>query len=444
MVRGLMRRVLARAALASFSILSVLAAEQREARAQQCANPLISTCINSDTFWPNAGPQRFAAVGSAETVAERQVAFGLVTSWQSRPIIVNGPSPGGAGSDQFAIDDQVNANFLFAYGITDQLQFDLGMPITLVQTGAGTSPLTGGRPVRDTAVRDMRFGLAYALVPRERGDLQKAADEGGAGKGFALASRLTFSAPIGDNTSFAGERTMVVAPSLAADYRVSRLFFGADVGARIRPVTEFAGARIGTQLTTALGAGFDILPREVLSVLLEGRAYVNFPEQHTTQQSAFDIRSTPNGKTIVPAEWLLGLRSAPVLGGDVSFFGGGGGPIPLTQDPTTVPRFRFVLGVTYAPMNRDTDGDGVPDRIDRCPTQPGERGGERPGCPREPAAEPAPATVPAPAPSGDVPAPAPSGDVHAPGAVPAPAPSGDVPAPGAVPAPGGDRQETAP
>lgn len=391
MVRGLMRRVLARRALAGVSLLSLLWLGENDAHAQQCSNPLVSTCINSDTFWPHAGPQRFAAVGSAETVAERQVAFGLVTSYQSRPIIIKGPSPGGAGSEQFAIDNQVNANFLFAYGVTDRLQLDLGMPITLVQTGAGTSPLTGGRAIRDTAVRDMRFGFAYALVPRERIDLQKAADEGGPGKGFALATRLTFSAPIGDNTDFAGERTMVLAPSIAADYRVWRMFFGADLGGRIRPVTEFAGARVGTQLTTALGAGFEILPRDMLSVLLEGRAYVNFPEQHTSQQSAFEITSRPNGETIVPAEWLLGLRSAPVLGGDVSFFGGGGGPIPITPGPVTVPRFRFVLGITYAPMNRDSDGDGVPDRIDRCPTQAGERGGERPGCPRE---EPPPPPIP--------------------------------------------------
>jgi hypothetical protein len=227
----------------------------------------------------------------------------------------------------------------------------------------------------------MRFGLAFALIPRRRISLEKAAAEGGPGKGFALVSRMTMSAPIGDNTDFAGERTVVFAPSLAGDYRVSRLFFGADVGARIRPTTEFAGARVGTQITTALGVGIDILPHETLSFLLEGRAYVNTAEQHTTQQSIFGISSRPNGETIVPAEWMAGLRSAPILGGDISFFGGGGGPIPITPGPITVPRFRFVLGVTYAPAQRDSDGDGVPDRIDRCPTQPGERSGERPGCP---------------------------------------------------------------
>lgn len=383
MVRQLMRRVTA--ALACVSLFSFFLMEERDARAQQCTNPLISTCINSESYWPHAGPQRFAAVGSAETVAQRQIGFGLVGSYLSRPIVINGPSPGGAGSDQFAIDNQVNANFLFAYGVTDRLQLDFGLPITLVQDGAGISPLTGGGSLRDTAVRDLRFGFAYALVPRERTDLQKAADEGGPGKSFAVVTRFTTSAPIGDNSDFAGERTAVFAPSIAADYRLWRLFFGADVGGRIRPPTEFAGSRVGTQLTTAAGAGFEILPRELLSVFLEGRAYINFAEQHTTQQSAFGITSRPNGETIIPAEWTLGVRSAPFVGGDVSFFGGGGGPLPITTPgPITVPRFRFILGVTYAPMNRDSDGDGVPDRIDRCPTQAGERSGERPGCPPEP------------------------------------------------------------
>jgi OOP family OmpA-OmpF porin len=428
MVRELMRRLLARA-LACSSLLSVFWFGENSARAQQCSNPLISTCINSESYWPHAGPQRFAAVGSAETLPERQVSFGLVTSYQSRPIVINGPSPGGAGTDQYAIDNQVNANFLFAYGVTNRLQFDLGLPITLVQTGAGTSPLTGGRAIRDTAVRDLRFGIAYALIPRARMDLQKAAEEGGPGKGFAVVSRFTVSAPIGDNQDFAGERSMVFAPSIAADYRVWKMFFGADIGGRIRPVTEFAGARIGTQVTTALGAGYDILPAEALSVFLEGRAYYNLPEQHTTQQSAFKIESKPNGETIIPAEWFLGLRSAPLLGGDISFFGGGGGPIPLTPGPITVPRFRFLLGITYAPTNRDSDGDGVPDRIDRCPTQPGERSGERPGCPL---VEPPPVGVSAEPPAPPPPPPPPPAPPPAPPTPPAPEPA---PAPAPVPQP---------
>lgn len=343
------------AAFAAFVV-----ATENDALAQQCSNPRTSTCINADTFWPNAGPQRFAAVGSTETVAPRQVAFGLVATYLSRPILLNAPTPGPGGTDQYAIDNQVNASFLFAYGITDRLQFDLGAPITLVQDGAGTSPLTGGRALRNTTVRDLRFGLAYGLIPRQRIALED--------QGFSLLARMAFSAPIGDNDDFAGERTVVWVPSISADYRVSRLFFGADVGLRLRPTTEFSGAKVGTELTTALGAGVEVLPDEKLSVMLEGRAYPDFQKQ--------------NGKTIAPSEWLLGLRSAPVLAGDLSFYAGGGGPIPITEDPITQPRFRFVLGITYAPLGRDRDGDGVLDRNDSCPTLPGPRGGN--GCPALP------------------------------------------------------------
>lgn len=396
MVPGLMRRVLARGASACISLLVLVGPWEGRAHAQECDNPLVSACIDSDTYWPHAGPQRFAAVGSAETVAERQVSFGLVSTYLSRPIVLHVASPGPGGSDQFVVDDQVNANFLFAYGVTDRLQLDLALPITLVQTGAGTSPLTGGRALRDTAVRDMRFGLAYALVPRARIDPGRAAREGGPGKGFAVVSRFTVSAPTGDDADFAGERTAVFAPSVAADYRIWRLFFGADVGGRIRPVTEFAGARVGSQLTTAIGAGYDILPRDALSLLVEGRAYFNFAEQHETQWSALGIHSAPNGRTITPAEWMVGVRSAPLLGGDVALYAGGGGPIPLGDAAITVPRFRLALGVTYAPTERDSDGDGVPDRVDRCPLEQGERGGERPGCPREPPRAPHPAGEPQP------------------------------------------------
>lgn len=380
MVPRLMQRVLARAA--SACVCLALLGWGGAARADgACHNPLVSTCIDSDSLWPHAGPQRFAAVGSAETVAEEQVAFGLVSTYQSRPIVLRLASPGPGGSDQYVVDDQVNASFLFAYGVTDRLQLDVGVPVTLAQTGAGTSPLTGGRPLGDTAVRDMRFGFAYALVPRARIGLERAAAEGGPGKGFAAVTRLTVSAPTGDDSDFAGERTAVFSPTVAGDYRISRLFFGAELGARLRPVTEFAGARVGSQLTTALGAGYDILPHDALSVQLEGRAYLNFAEQHDSQQSALGPRSAPNGKTITPAEWMLGVRSAPLIESDVAFYAGGGGPIPVGDAAITVPRFRFVVGFSYAPMQRDTDGDGVPDRIDRCPTQPGERGGERPGCP---------------------------------------------------------------
>lgn len=359
-----------------------------DARADRCANPLVGACINSDTLWPNAGPSRFVGVSGGETVGDGQIGFGLLASWSSRPVLLRIASPGPTGTEQKAVDDQVTANFLFAYGVTDRLQLDLGAPVTLAQDGSGTSALTGGAALRSTAMRDLRFGLAYAIVPRLRIDPEKALQESGAGRTYSVVARFATSAPIGDADAFAGERSAVFVPSVAGDIRFGKAFFGLDVGARFRPIGEFAGARIGTQVTTAAGAGYDVLARERLSAFVEGRAFWTFAEQFDTQQSAYGVLRRGNGTHITPAEWTLGVRSAPFAGGDVAFLAGGGGPIPGFGDAMTTPRFRFVLGVTYAPTMRDTDGDGVPDRVDTCPTEKGPRGGERPGCPRpEPSPE---------------------------------------------------------
>ncbi len=356
-------------------------ATEGEAEAKECTNPLVNTCINSDTFWPNAGPQRFATISGTETVGQGQVGFGLVATYLSRPIVLRVASPGPGGSDQYVVNDQVTGNFLFAYGVTPRLQLDFALPVTFIQTGAGTSPLTGGADLRDTAVRDLRFGFAYQLVPRERISPDAQAER--SPHSWSLATRMTVSAPTGDSSDFAGERSAVFAPSIAADYRYRILFLGLDVGARLRPVTEFAGARVGSQITTGLGAGVDIIDRERLSVMAEARSYINFAEQHDTSQSAFGISSQPNGKSITPAEWLLALRTAPLLAGDVSFIAGGGGPIPIGDAAITVPRFRFVLGAIYAPTARDSDGDGIIDKNDFCPGRAGKRTGERPGCPSD-------------------------------------------------------------
>ena len=362
----------ARIALASVaaSLAAVLSAPV--AGATDCSG-FFSSCVNDDVLWPHAGPSRFVAVGSTETVAAGQVSFGLVTSYLNRPVIL-ATRLGGAETDQYAISDQVNGTFLWAYGVTSRLELDLAVPLTFGQGGTGLAPITGGYGLKDTAVRDMRFGFAYALLPHARvsDEAQPAA--------WGLVARLEVSAPTGDSDQFAGDRTGLFVPSVAGDWRSGRLFAGVEVGARLRPTTEVLGARVGTQLVTVIGAGYDLLPkRELLTATLEAWALPTFAEQHEITNPAGVYVSTPDGQHIVPAEWQLAVRTAPLRGGDFSVQAGGGGGIPLTGDTgITTPRFRFTLGVRWAPLGRDTDGDGVPDAQDRCPTEPART---KNGCP---------------------------------------------------------------
>lgn len=353
------------------------------ADAGECAASQLNTCISSETYWPTAGPTRLLTVAGTETVPRSQVGFGLLASYLYRPVVLDIASPGPGGTGVDVVKHAASGNFLWAYGVTDRLQLDLALPVTFYQRGSGATPVTGGPGVRESTFRDLRFGTTFAIVPRTR-VAPGSSRSGGAGHTWSLAARLAFSAPTGDRGSFSGDRTGVAMPSLAADYRRGRWFAGVDLGLRIRPVTQFAGARIGTQLTAGLGVGVDVLSKELLSASLEARTLYGFAEQHDVVQSALGTSSVPNGNRIAPSEWMLALRSAPIAAGDVSFHLGGGGPIPLGgSSPMTVPSFRAIFGVVYAPHGYDSDGDGIDDVRDRCPSQPANGVGPRDGCPHD-------------------------------------------------------------
>ncbi|MEI7893504.1 MAG: thrombospondin type 3 repeat-containing protein [Myxococcales bacterium] len=371
-----------RSTLSALAAAAAFVLAARTAGATECTGTLLSTCIQSDAFWPHAGPASFLGVGAAETLVRGQLGFGLVTSYQSRPLTLKSASPGPGGSDVYVIDNQVTTNFLWSYGVTNRLQLDFAVPLTLAQDGSGVQSLSGGAPIASTALRDLRFGAAFALVPRARVSPEPRR-KGSAPSVWALTARFELSAPTGERRDFAGERSVVWMPSVAADYRRGRWFAGAELGLRIRPVTELVGARVGTQGVVAFGAGYDVLPRELLSGMLEARVLPIFAEQHDVAATSSGLVSTGNGKFAVPAEWTLSARTAPLLSGDLAIHLGGGGAIPFSSDAApTAPRFRFMLGVRYAPLGRDTDGDGILDRVDKCPFEAAS-GEPKDGCPHE-------------------------------------------------------------
>jgi OOP family OmpA-OmpF porin len=342
-----------------------------KANATPCGAPLVSTCIDDDHLWPHAGLSHFISIGATETLAAGQVGFGLATTYLSRPLSLSTATPGPGGSLDAVIDNQVNASFLWSYGVTNHLELDLVLPVTFGQSGSGGSAVTGASPqnaLSNTATRDLRFGFAYTLIAREPVD-PYAAIAHGRGNGVGLAGRFEVSAPTGDTGEFASNGTAVFIPGISADYRYDRLLVGAELGARLRPTQEFEGGRIGSQAFLALGASVDLLPSELFTLGAEAFFLPTFAEQHSTDTvtGVHGIESVPNGQYITPAEWMLSARTAPLFGGAFQIQLAGGGPIPFSTDEITNPRFRFTLSVRYAREWRDTDGDGVADSDDKCP-----------------------------------------------------------------------------
>lgn len=355
--------------------------------ADPCDVSVNNACLDSDTYWPHAGATRFSGIGGTEALPAQQVMFGLVSSYQSRPVSLLTPSPGPTGTRAHAVDNQLTAHFLWAYGITEKLHASFVLPATILQNGEGLRPLTGGGTLRNQALRDLRFGIGYAFVDRPRVD--DATLVAARKLSYGLMGRFEISAPTGDRDAFATNGTAVFTPSLAGDLRFGRLLVAAQLGVRMRETREALGTRIGPQLAQGLGVSYDILGNETIAPFVEFRSLIGTARNRASvvrADGSIDSRDVGGGNA--PAEWNLGVRTAPFFGGDFAADLSGGGGVPLTGDDFATPRFRFTLGLRYAPHARDSDGDGILDRLDKCPHQKGfvPPGSDAPndGCVHEP------------------------------------------------------------
>lgn len=329
------------------------------ARAVECETAA-STCIDSDALWFFPGGTTFFSLASPTTITPRRFAFGMATSMQDKPIVLRKSAAGPAGAvDEPAIGLQINTSLLFSYGVTDRLQVDLVAPATFYQDGSGVSTKDGqATSVPANGVRDVRIGAGYefAALPRK-----------GAIRGVGAAFRFDLSIPSGEQDSFGGDRGFVGIPTIAVEERFGPMIFGANLGARFRKTTTFLDKKVGTQGYLGMGVAGLLDKRETLA--LTGEIF--------TLPTLIE-----NGNS--PTQWLAGVRWSGLLGGDlVLHAGGGGGFRGGSKAQLLEPAWRAVFDIRYAPLALDRDGDGVPDRDDKCPDVPEDRDGfeDLDGCP---------------------------------------------------------------
>ncbi len=344
-----------------------------QASASECVNVKgLNGCVDSDNLWMNAGATPFFSLGPSLTTPAGKYSFGVGLSYLSHPIGLRVGSASPEGTSVFLVDNLVNATFLWSLGVTDRLDLTASAPLTLFQDGAGLYSVFGGtEEIPRAGVRDVRFGFDYALLPHPRT---------GSEDGFALLGRFQFALPTGVKDGFAGSRTVTWAPSILGDLRLGRVTVAAEVGARIRGATSFAETKVGTQIQASVGASVIIVPK-YLTATAEAFALVGVDDQPAPSRLRDEASSGP---LLAPAEWIVSAQTAPLLGGDLVAVVGGGGPIPLADEPAlTSPRFRFDLALKYAPKGRDADADGVLDRDDQCPDVAEDRDGfqDEDGCP---------------------------------------------------------------
>jgi hypothetical protein len=274
------------------------------------------------------------------------VTVAFSTQYSQKPIVLTAPGPDPYGTEVEAVGHVLDLTAASAMGLLPRLEVGIAVPIVLSQNGTGVSSGTSLRTeeLSSFALRDPRLSVGFDLFDVTGDELR-----------LSSKASYTLSMPLGDETAFAGDRGVVNAPQLGIVARWQGFTFGTALGLRLRAPVRLADARVGSQLTTALGLAFDALEKRRLSCALEAWAMPSLVSQRYATPSGTMVDGTQ-----IPAEWLLSARST--LFDELTAQLGFGTAIPLSSStrtatnggqshdrfaaPTTA-QFRVLLAMRY-------------------------------------------------------------------------------------------------
>ena len=264
------------------------------------------------------------------------------------------------------VGSRLSAYLDFALGWGDRFEFNLAVPFALAQsTESGVAAGFMLKRAGTTALGDARLGGSMLLYSRS----------GGPQLGLALALAL----PVGSQTSFTGDGGVGVELLGTAGFAGRGYRVLVNGGVRFRPEADYVTTDQGTEL---LGRAGILVPlaRDRLMTSLE-----------------LDVMARASGSDAFrrigsPILALLGAR----YHFDGGMYAGAGIGAGLTEAPGS-PSLRTLITVGYSPEPRpprrglvprpdDSDGDGIIDKLDKCPSQPEDFNGfeDEDGCPDAP------------------------------------------------------------
>ncbi len=273
--------------------------------------------------------------------------------YQTNPLVAYNATAQGNPTVGALIKRRISGDLAIGVGITRWFEAGLELPIIYQQT-------------RD----DMAVpGVTTALKSPRAGDLRLAPKflilRGGDGK-VSVAAIAGIGIPTGGSVGYAGDGSLTVSPEAMVSFRKGGIRIGVDGGVVIRKTTQVAELAIGTEIFARIGVGYRLpMGLEFDAMLLSSTMSSKLYSQVATDPLEADAGVSYNTEGF--GFFVLGGR------GIHTGFG--------------TPELRFLAGIRISPAGDnkplDTDGDGIPDSRDKCPTQPEDKDGfqDEDGCP---------------------------------------------------------------
>jgi len=343
--------------------------------AAAAAGDVFAQGFTLDRFQPSPAGDRFFDVQGGDPGGELAPRLMILGDYAYRPLVLyrnNGDEKVGT-----VVSSRLLLHLGGSLSLWNRLWVSANMPLALLTDGQTQS--AGDIPVSSPsgfAVGDLRFGLRLRLA-------------GEVGSLASLSIGGYIYVPTGSESKLAGDGKVHAAPSVILSGENDDLAYAVNAGINLRKqsslqFTETDSTTLGSELT--FGAGFAFLFSEKTVQL--------GPEFYGTTAM---VGKDSFAKATTNMEALLGLRIR--LGALV--FGAAAGP-GITQGMGT-PTFRAVGSLAYVPLPekplppppppkprpqppRDRDKDGIPDKMDACPDEPGVKTDdpETNGCPPPP------------------------------------------------------------
>ncbi|MFT4979488.1 MAG: hypothetical protein ACI8S6_005399, partial [Myxococcota bacterium] len=312
--------------------------------------------LDFEQFRPYTDAYGYFGVPSAATLGHLQVGASFWGNYANDPIVLvyegERTTPTSAtviGDDGDGIvDDRFTGNVQVGIGLSRYFSLTADLPLVLWQDGYSLvgidDPTSEPDDLLSNGVGDVRIQPKIVALDRDRAPI-----------GLAIA--VPVSLPTGSGSSFLGEGTATVTPSVVAefsngsirsrDYTVRGALYG---GYLARDQARLRDVRVANQ--TLYGAAIGFHPVSILEIDVEFRGAVG------GSQAAQN-----------PAELIGGLKF--LVGRYANFnVGGGAGILPGVGSPDYRLLFGFSLAPSFDPNARDVDKDGIVDGMDRCVKDP--------------------------------------------------------------------------
>ncbi len=317
--------------------------------------------FSASRFRPAPGPLNYLGTDGSSVGGDMLPSFGFILDYAHRPLTLYGATcdPMDAtdcettGAELHLVENMIQGHIMGSFSIADRVQIGLVLPMGYV-SGQGIEVDIDGMRRTIGGVETFTLGDPQLSV--------KARIFGDGRDGIGLAARYWLTFPVAHAIapgSFMGDPSVTTGGEFIAEFGIGGFHAAANIGGYWREKQVLLSTEGTSLLTYRVAAGYDITELVTVFAELDGA-------------SSFSTQATENP--------LEGRLTGQLRQGDFNFLVGAGTGF---VSGIGVPMVRVFGGLTWAPLRYDSDGDGIFDSDDGCPSEPEDMDGymDEDGCP---------------------------------------------------------------